>query len=111
MKLGRVLLTVWIVASVTVLILVLVAYQGRPNDDAEVILIYGMAALAFPLSVALLWASGYVIASVSSAFGWFPTTTYLTLIVEWMCFFMVGYLQWFKLAPWLIRAVRRSPEV
>lgn len=96
----------WIACSVAVLVLVLYSYDGKPNSDADVLLAYGMMTLAFPLSLILstiVGAVGYVAYSMN---GYVMHTNYWSIALTWVCFFAIGYWQWFKLLPWIIRRIR-----
>jgi hypothetical protein len=35
-------------------------------------------------------------------------TSYISLVLEWIGYFVLGYLQWFKLVPHLIEIVRKA---
>jgi hypothetical protein len=35
-------------------------------------------------------------------------TSYISLALEWIGYFVLGYLQWFKFVPYLIQTVRKK---
>ena len=93
----------WVLIAIAALVASLLLFDGRTNSDVDILLGYAMLALSFPL--------GMVLAAMLSVFarllfeteGFVFTTSYLWLIVEWLLLFVVGYLQWFTLLPWLWR--------
>jgi hypothetical protein len=101
----------WIACSVAVLLVTLYSYDGKPNSDADVLLAYGMLALSFPLSLLLSAIVGVVGYLAYSMYGYVLQTSYWSIVLTWMCFFIAGYWQWFKLLPWLIRRMRERKRV
>lgn len=97
---------IWCVCSAAVLLVSLYFYDGKPNSDADVLLAYGMLALAFPISLLLAIIAGIIGQSAYSSFGYVLETSYWSIALTWLCFFVVGYLQWFKLVPYLIGKLR-----
>jgi hypothetical protein len=94
---------IWITISVVVLFATLHFYDGKPNSDAELLLAYGMLTLSFPCSIllsAIVGAIGYLF---YITYGNVIHTTYLSILITWLCFFVTGYIQWFKFVPWLLR--------
>ena len=99
---------VWLVASVAVLVITLWLYDPQTARDADVVLVYGMLALAFP--------AGFVVAAFVAVLAYAEEATGVPLInanygrgmigLMWFCFVVVGYLQWFRLLPWLMEKWR-----
>jgi len=79
-----------------------VADRG-PGNALELVLIYYMLVLCFPFG----WIGWAVVALVqwiaNTKTGHPIETSYSWLIVEWLIFAALGYVQWFVLAPWLWR--------
>lgn len=105
----------WVICSLLALVVTLTRYAPGPASDIGIFLIYSMLFLAFPVSllVAGLFA---LLALIQEQLG-VPLldligSNYLGLSVMWLAFFVAGYLQWFVLAPWLLRKwkARRSPK-
>ena len=103
--------TMWIAVSIAVLIVTLNFYNSQTGNDADLFLIYGMLFLTFPL--------GFVVAVFFALLAYIETLTgislvniaygKLTITIFWACFFAVGYLQWFKLIPYIAtKIVRRK---
>jgi hypothetical protein len=95
MKAAKVL---WIGISLFVLIVTLYAFDDKPYSDIWIFLTWLMLILSFPagLIVSLVhWALGMGLSITIK-------TTYFSLALEWAAYFILGYLQWFKLVPWLI---------
>lgn len=96
----------WIVGTIFVLLITLYAYDGKPNSDIEVLLVWSMTFLSFPSG--LLFAGLFSIAadSLNRLFGAVAYTSYGSLVLSWAGFFIFGYLQWFKLVPWLVEKIQ-----
>lgn len=93
----------WIVATVIVLLVTIYFFDGEPNSDIDVFLIWSMLVLSFPGSIvcALLFSGvAYVLYQVAAIT---VPTTYLSILLLWGAFFLVGYWQWFVLGPRLVK--------
>lgn len=101
---------VWLLMANGILIFTLHLYDGTPaTRDAELILLYGMLILSFPASqivLLILGAIGYLVELCGGKIS--VPINYLTLVVDWLVFLIVGYLQWFVLLPWLWRKLKTS---
>jgi hypothetical protein len=102
----RILLIAWTSLCIAVLYIVLVGFDGQPNSDAAIVLIYLMTVLTFPagLLVILLLGGLYTVLEWTLALSF--SVSYLSLLVHWTIFFGAGYLQWFRLMPWLATKVK-----
>ena len=92
----KVLKALWIGATVFVLAVTLYAFDGKPNSDIWIFLTWLMLILSFP--------AGLVGSLVYSVLG--VNFSYLSLALMWAGYFVLGYLQWFKLVPYLIAKLR-----
>jgi hypothetical protein len=97
---------VWVVLSVMVLVVSLYRFDGKPNSDIEVFLAWSMLVLSFPSSllIALLLSGTAIVAE--ALFSTVIPSHYWSIFISWICFFVVGYWQWFVLLPWLWRKWR-----
>lgn len=95
----KILKTMWICIALFVLFVTLYGFDSKPNSDIGVILAWSMLFLSFPagLIVPLIYVALYEFFYI-----WF-STTYLSLMLDWTGFFVAGYLQWFKLVPYLLK--------
>ncbi len=97
----RMLKLTWVLGSLFSLLVTLIAYDGRSSSDADLLLGYAMFTLSFPLSMvfaAFLSALGQIIyATTDHVF----MVSYTSIVLTWLAFFIVGYVQWFVLLPWL----------
>jgi hypothetical protein len=97
---------VWLLLAFGILAFTLYVYDGTPaTRDVELILLYGMLVLSFPVSLIAalaVGAAGYLAEALGSRFS--IPTGYLTLAFEWLILLGLGYLQWFVLLPRLWRA-------
>jgi hypothetical protein len=92
----------WLLLATCIFLLTLDVYDGTASTrDAELILIYGMIVLSFPVSQLVALAIG-LFGHLAAAIGvdMAISTDYLTLTIEWIIFLSSGYLQWFVLLPW-----------
>ncbi|WP_293998497.1 hypothetical protein [Sphaerotilus sp.] len=108
---SRVLLAVWLVTCCAVLAFTLYAYTPGPRSDAGILFAGAMSALTFPSG---LLVSGAIAMLVVINDGDLPVPIsdlppWIGFTVLWFAFCAVGYLQWFKLIPWLWRKIRPSP--
>lgn len=99
----KIIKVLWIGVSIFVLAVTLYAYDDKPLSDIWVFLTWLMLILSFP--------TGLVVSAVHYALGaGFSITiqtSYLSLALEWAAYFVLGYLQWFKLVPYFIDKLRR----
>lgn len=98
----KIIKSIWITAAVFVLAVTLYAFDGKPNSDIDVLLVWCMLALSFPsgLLVPLVGVVLYDGLSIT------VETSYLEIVFTWIGCFALGYLQWFKLLPYLITKLR-----
>lgn len=109
----RALKWLWVLGSLLALVVSLAAYDGKPNSDADLLLGYAMLTLSFPLGLVLAAALSLLGQIAYATTGYVFTTSYASIAVTWLVFFVAGYLQWFVLLPWLWRKwkVRRERSV
>ena len=105
----KIIKTLWFGASIFVLCVTLYAFDGKPNSDIGIFFAWCMLFLSFPsgLLVSLVHMTLY------DGFSVAVETSYLSLVLDWVGFLVLGYLQWFKLLPYLITTLlrfRKKPE-
>ena len=96
---------VWVGLSVVILIFVislLYVRYGVGLQGASEAVGYPMLVLSFPSGLAFT----YCYAGFSYLVG--PMPIQVDLFFFWLGFFVVGYLQWFKLIPFVIRKTRKN---
>jgi len=104
----------WVLIAFAILAICLVLHDERPNSDADVLLGYAMLTLSFPIGVALAAGIGLLGRLLFEAMGYVFTTSYASMVIVWLVFFVAGYLQWFVFVPKLLgrrRASRTSANV
>lgn len=99
----RTLKWLWVLGSLLALLVSLVAYDGKPNSDADLLLGYAMLTLSFPLGLVLAAGLSLLAQVAHAATGYVFQTSYASIVVTWLVFFVAGYMQWFVLLPWLWR--------
>ncbi len=77
-------------------------FDGKPNSDIGELFAWSMLAISFPSSllVSLIHVALYDGLSIT------VETSYLSLSIDWLCFFFLGYFQWFKITPYLISKLK-----
>ena len=89
----------WVTLSIVVLVYGQAIYDGKPNSDAEEVLIILMLVLSVPAS----FVAGAIDVGVAFSFERLMhsplQTTRLEMLFTWALFFVAGYVQWFMLAP------------
>lgn len=85
------------------LAVVLIGYDGKPNSDIEQLLIGLMIVVAFPSGFLVAGLLGLTYAAIGFCCGVTVKVSYATLLVEWIAFAVVGYLQWFVVLPWVLK--------
>lgn len=105
----------WFVLCILVLMVTVYFADVESGRDIDVFLIWSMMVLSFPASwvIILLYAGvTYLLYSTFSVTLEADSDYmfYSYLFLTWAAFFVVGYLQWFNLLPWLIRKYRSYRE-
>ncbi len=90
---------VWVSASLFVLYVTLDAFTSTHAAGVIDVLAWLMLILSFPAGLAVS-AAYYALGAV---FSTTVETSYLSLAFGWLVYFVLGYLQWFMLLPWLWR--------
>jgi hypothetical protein len=99
----------WITLSFLVMVFVLSLSstpQPESPNDLSVVLIYSMLTLSFPLGLVVSLLMGGVAYWAHLANWQFHQSIqgpWISITIVWLAFFIVGYIQWFKLIPYLIK--------
>jgi len=101
---------VWITLSVLLLLLSMVLFDGSPKSDADIVLGYGLLILTVPIGGLVSILDGFIGRAAFDLLGLTATTTYTSLILTWLVYSIVGYLQWFVFLPWLFGRWRARNE-
>ncbi len=88
----------WIGMAIVALFVTLYGFDGTTVSDIWIVLTWSMLVLSFPssliVSLAHMVLDAWPLMTVK--------TSYLLLVIEWSTYFVLGYLQWFMLTPYLI---------
>ena len=80
--------------------------DSQRRFEEQVLILIALIALSFPLG----WLFYVLIGSLDVLLNRQISASMLsgtwTVVLSWGFFFLTGYLQWFKLAPYLVRKVR-----
>lgn len=98
----KIIKALWVGAALFVLFVTLYAYDEKPFSDIWIFLTWIMLILSFPAGL-MVSAAHY---ALSVGFAITIKTSYLSLTLEWIAYFVLGCLQWFKLAPYLFVKLR-----
>ena len=93
---------IWTGATILVLAVTLYAFDGKPNSDIGIFFAWCMLALSFPGGLVV----PLVHVALNDGLSIMVETSYLSLVLDWVGFFILGYYQWFKLFPYLITRLR-----
>jgi hypothetical protein len=98
----RIIKTLWVGAAIFVIAVTLYAFDGKPNSDIGIFFAWCMLILSFPgaLLVSLVHVILFDRLSVTIE------TSYFSFLVDWTALVVLGYLQWFKLLPYVIGKLR-----
>lgn len=109
----------WVIlclAEILIVFLIADPHQVTAYRDVELILSYTMFTLSFPLGLIspfLLWVCGLLADNIMNYFGLADPSNfeiqkfYLAMFSLWFSFFLIGYFQWFKLLPFIIKKWRK----
>ena len=97
--LAKIVKALWVGVSLFVLVVTVVSYDDKSFSDIWIFLTWLMLILSFPAGLAVS-AAHYALGAV---FSTTVETSYLSLALEWLVYFVLGYVQWFVLLPWLWR--------
>ena len=103
---------VWLGACSFVLIITLAGYEPGPRADAGQFFILAMLALTFPAGLIPISIFAAV-SAVGQATGSAPLEVipaWAGFTTLWLSLLAAGYLQWFKVLPWLWRKLRTPPH-
>jgi len=105
----KIIIALWAGATVLVLAITLYAFDGTSNSDIGIFFGWCMLALSFPGSLLI----PLVHVALYDGLSIMIETSYLSLVLDWLGFFVIGYVQWFVLLPWLWRKckARRARSV
>jgi len=65
-----------------------------------------MLTLSFPIGNL----AAFIISALLYLINFGESGLYISYLMDWGVFFVLGYLQWFKLVPWIIGKVRARVE-
>jgi hypothetical protein len=100
----------WCLISVAILVYALTFREGPNARERDIIVIYCMLAMSFPLG---LVGSGVATALLLLADKLdFPNSVHplRDTLLTWLLFFGFGYLQWFVLIPWVVKRVKAARQ-
>lgn len=95
----KIIQSLWIGIATLILIITLYAFDGTSNNDIGIFFSWYMLAVSFPsgLLVPLVHVTLY------DGLAILVEASYFSFFLDWIGFFVLGYMQWFVLLPWLWR--------
>ncbi len=99
----RYLKIAWISVCILLLVVTIYLFDGSSNSDVDTLLIWAMLALTFPIGFGCALLFSGITHVLYSCFSITLTNTYLTLLLIWVVYFGAGYIQWFKIIPYLTK--------
>jgi hypothetical protein len=100
---GRIAAVLYLVACLGVLVL---AVLGREFRDTDIVVVYAMLVLSFPIGYAVAFLFVPIAMVIESAFGVIVPGGLVNNVCAIVIFAAAGYAQWFVLVPWLYRKVK-----
>ncbi|MBI5191455.1 MAG: hypothetical protein HZA22_12405 [Nitrospirae bacterium] len=97
-KSAKVVKYVWVLLAIANLGVSLYTSVMEPSNDAFEFLGWSMTLLSFPIGVVLL----YLFGAASGVINMVLPGGNISLVIFWLAFFALGYLQWFKWVPMLM---------
>lgn len=98
----------WMGVAVLILFVTLYAFDGKPNNDIGTFLVWSMLFLSFPSGLIYLALFTVVAMLIEKYLSTVIPTSYISLTMDWIALFALGYLQWFKLMPYLIDKLNKQ---
>jgi|SRR5687768_2838404 len=102
----KITIRLWVGLCVSVLLLSSYYYDGKPNSDIDVFLVWSMVVLTFPVGLLVAWLLGGVFYILHYLFSINVYSGYFQLVATWIVFFVAGYAQWGKLVPYVVNKIR-----
>jgi hypothetical protein len=99
----------WVFINIAVIIFVSSLFIWGGVDgrgDSGIVLAYSMLTLSFPIGNL----AAFIISALLYLINFGESGLYISYLMDWGVFFVLGYLQWFKLVPWIIGKVRARVE-
>lgn len=90
--------------ALLILCVTIYGYDGQPNSDIWIFLTWSMLVLSFPAGLMVSLAH----MALGTIFSITIETSYVSLTLEWLVYFLLGYLQWCKAGPYLVNKLRSS---
>lgn len=105
----RIVATVWLLASVVMLVVVLLRPEIQANERAALSSLVPLYFLSFPLGHLGLLAVNQIKLDLYVTSQVVPGIFYEGLML-WATLTVLGYVQWFVLLPWVSRLCRRLAD-
>lgn len=99
---ARIVKWLWVTCCVGVLLLTLSSQYDHPGD-AGVFFAYAMGILTFPSCLAIFIVQGGILWLLGEFAGYYLPNSRVVMVLHWLPLFGLGYWQWFKFLPWLLR--------
>lgn len=91
---------------IVLLLIIGIMDPSRPDivKDAEIIFIYLILTLSFPIGfLGVIFLIG-----LSQIFSLEELGPYISTLITWLLFMVLGYIQWFMLLPYIVKRIRKS---
>ena len=98
----KIIKALWIGAAVLVLFVTIDAFHSERDSGIWDVTTWLMLILSFPAGLVVL----LIFSALEVDISIIRKASYLSLTLGWSAYFVLGYLQWFKLLPYLITKLR-----
>ncbi len=89
----------WVGASVAALVVAMFVFDRSDNRDTDIVLLWVMMTLSFPVSVLCVVFFGALYWMLEATFAIQVGSGRGEMLTTWLVLFGAGYLQWFYAAP------------
>jgi hypothetical protein len=98
----------WLVLAVLITVPLVVTYNPTSNRDNDIVLVYALLALTFPIGIAVAALHGLVGYILEVLFSAQLPAGRLEMILDCVVFLTAGYLQWFVAIPAIWKMLKKK---
>lgn len=82
--------------------------DSQRRFDGQILILVALNALSFPLGLCIYVLIGLLDVLLNARISEGMPGGIWAVVLGWSCFFLTGYLQWFKVVPFLVRKLRAN---
>ena len=97
----------WVILAIASLFVTLYGFDGKPNSDIGIVSAWTGLLLSFPFGLLVSLAHVFI----TEIFSVTINVSYISLMIDWVSFAVLGYAQWFVFLPWIYRKWKARVKV